>query len=237
MPHPARAGQAKTKEAMKIKAIITGSTGMVGEGVLHVALADDRVEKVLVINRRPCGVEHEKLTEILHSDFHDFSAIEPQLSGYNACYFCLGVSSVGMDEKKYYHLTYELTHHVAQTLARLNPEMVFCYISGAGADGSEQGRIMWARVKGKTENSLARLPFRAVYNFRPGLIYPMPGMKNTLRPYKILGFLFPLFRLLTPGRVVRLEDIGNAMLNATSAGYRKQVLECPDIAALAAVKG
>ena len=219
---------------MKIKAIITGSTGMVGEGVLHVALADPRVEKVLVINRRSCGVQHEKLKELLHKDFHDLSAIESQLSGYNACYFCLGVSSVGMKEEQYRHLTYDLTLHVAQTLARLNPDMTFCYISGAGTDSSEQGRSMWARVKGKTENDLQKLPFKAVYNFRPGYIQPMQGMKNTLKAYKVLGFLYPLFRLIFPKYVVRLEEIGRAMLNATLEGYTKPVLECPDIVELAA---
>ncbi|MCB0554351.1 MAG: NAD-dependent epimerase/dehydratase family protein [Phaeodactylibacter sp.] len=219
---------------MKIKAIITGATGMVGEGVLHVALADPRVEKVLVINRRSCGVQHEKLKELLHKDFHDLSAIESQLSGYNACYFCLGVSSVGMKEEQYRHLTYDLTLHVAQTLARLNPDMTFCYISGAGTDSSEQGRSMWARVKGKTENDLQKLPFKAVYNFRPGYIQPMQGMKNTLKAYKVLGFLYPLFRLIFPKYVVRLEEIGRAMLNATLEGYTKPVLECPDIVELAA---
>ena len=219
---------------MKIKAIITGATGMVGEGVLHVALADPRVEKVLVINRRSCGVQHEKLKELLHKDFHDLSSIESQLSGYNACYFCLGVSSVGMKEEQYRHLTYDLTLHVAQTLARLNPDMTFCYISGAGTDSSEQGRSMWARVKGKTENDLQKLPFKAVYNFRPGYIQPMQGMKNTLKAYKVLGFLYPLFRLIFPKYVVRLEEIGRAMLNATSEGYTKPVLECPDIVELAA---
>ncbi|HQU59868.1 MAG TPA: NAD-dependent epimerase/dehydratase family protein [Saprospiraceae bacterium] len=219
---------------MKIKAIITGATGMVGEGVLHVALADPRVEKVLVINRRSCGVQHEKLKELLHKDFHDLSSIESQLSGYNACYFCLGVSSVGMKEEQYRHLTYDLTLHVAQTLARLNPDMTFCYISGAGTDSSEQGRSMWARVKGKTENDLQKLPFKAVYNFRPGYIQPMQGMKNTLKAYKVLGFLYPLFRLIFPKYVVRLEEIGRAMLNATLEGYTKPVLECPDIVELAA---
>lgn len=219
---------------MKIKAIITGATGMVGEGVLHVALADPRVEKVLVINRRPCGVQHEKLTEILHKNFHDFSAIEGQLLGYNACYFCLGVSSMGMKEEQYRHLTYDLAMHVANTLVRLNPDMTFCYISGAGTDGTAQGRSMWAKVKGKTENDLARLPFKAVYNFRPGYIQPMVGMKNTYKILRYISWMFPGFKMLFPSYVVRLEQIGQAMLNATEKGYSKQVLECRDIVVLAA---
>jgi hypothetical protein len=218
---------------MKIKAIITGTTGMVGEGVLHIALADPRVEKVLVVNRHSCGVQHEKLTEILHKDFHDFSAIESQLSGNNACYFCLGVSSVGMKEEQYRHLTYDLTLHVAKTLVRLNPDMTFCYISGTGTDGTEQGRSMWARVKGKTENDLAKLPFKAFFNFRPGAIQPMEGMKNTYKSLRYLGWIFPIFRWVAPSYMVRLEEIGQAMLNATEKGYSKQVLECKDIAKLA----
>ncbi len=218
---------------MSIKTIITGTTGMVGEGVLYVALADPRVEKVLVINRRPCGVQHEKLTEIIHKDFHDFSAIESQLSGYNACYFCLGVSSVGMKEKQYRNLTYDLTMHVANTLVKLNPDMTFCYISGAGTDSTEQGRSMWARVKGKTENDLAKLPFKAVYNFRPGYIQPMPGMKNTYRILRYISWLYPFFKTVFPKYVIRLEEVGQAMLNATEKGYDKTVLECQDIRKLA----
>ena len=214
---------------MKIKTIITGATGMVGEGVLHQCLRHPDVEAVLVINRRPCGVQHEKLTEIIHKDFHDFSTIEGQLSGYNACYFCLGVSSVGMKEEDFRHLTYDLALHVASTLARLNPDMTFCYISGAGTDSSEQGRTMWARVKGKTENDLLKLPFKAAYMFRPGYIQPMPGMENTLGPYKVLGFLYPVFKAIFPKYIVKLEEIGQAMINVTKRGYAKPVLECEDI--------
>jgi uncharacterized protein YbjT (DUF2867 family) len=219
---------------MTIKTIVTGSTGMVGEGVLHMALADPRVEKVLVINRRPCGVQHEKLTEIIHKDFHDFSAVESQLSGYNACYFCLGVSSAGMKEEQYRHLTYDLTMHAARTLVKRNPDMTFCYVSGAGTDGSEKGRMMWARVKGKTENDLTKLPFKAVYNFRPGYIQPMPGMKNTYRILRYISWLYPFFKTVFPKYVVQLEEVGRAMLNATEKGYDKTVLECPDIRKLAA---
>ena len=220
---------------MKIKAIITGATGMVGEGVLHQCLRHPDVEAVLAINRRPCEVQHEKLTEIIHKDFHDLSAIEGQLSGYNACYFCLGVSSVGMKEADYYHLTYNLTMQMGETLARLNPDLTFCYVSGAGTDSSEQGRSMWARVKGKTENDLQKLSFKAAYMFRPGFIHPMPGMKNTLTGYKVLGFLYPVFNALLPKFVVRLEEIGRAMINVTEQGYPEPVLECVDIRKAAAL--
>ena len=160
---------------------------MVGEGVLNECLEHNNVEQVLVINRRPCGITHPKLKEIIHADFYDLSPLEKQLVNYNACFFCLGVSSVGMKEKEFYRLTYTLTMHVAQTLPKLNPGMTFCYISGAGTDSTEKGRVMWARVKGKTENDLMKLPFRRVYNFRPVVLQPTKGSKNTLPYYKYFG--------------------------------------------------
>jgi uncharacterized protein YbjT (DUF2867 family) len=162
----------------KIRAIITGASGMVGEGVLHECLLDPQVEAVLVIGRKPCGTVHPKLKEIIHADFFDISPIANQLSGYNACYFCLGVSSVGMKEPEYYRLTYTLTLNVAQTLSKCNPDMTFCYVSGASTDSTEKGRSMWARVKGKTENDLMKLPFKQVFAFRPGYMHPTPGLKN-----------------------------------------------------------
>src|SRR5437879_21661 len=171
----------------KIRAIVTGATGMVGEGVLHECLLHPQVESVLVINRKPCGVVHPKLKEIIHSDFFELSVIEDQLPGYNACYFCLGVSSVGMKEPEYYKLTYTLTLNVAQTLSRLNPDMTFCYVSGASTDSTEKGRSMWARVKGKTENGLMKLPFKQVFNFRPGFMKATEGQKNVLPLYKYIG--------------------------------------------------
>ncbi|HEY0744156.1 MAG TPA: NAD-dependent epimerase/dehydratase family protein [Chryseosolibacter sp.] len=218
---------------MKIRAIITGVTGMVGEGVLHEALANPRVERVLVIARRPCGVTHSKLKEIVHSNFHDLSSIESQLSSYNACFFCLGVSSVGMKEPEYKKMTYDLTMHVATTLARLNPDMTFCYISGAGTDSSEQGKLMWARVKGKTENDLMKLPFKKAYMFRPGMIKAMKGGKYTLKLYSYFGWIVELMRVVAPGTVVTLNEIGKSMINATISGYSKPVLEIKDIKALA----
>src|ERR1700730_17488869 len=183
---------------MGIRAIITGATGMVGEGVLHECLQHPQVEQVLVINRRPTGVIHPKLKEILLPDFSGLPAIEDQLKNYNACFFCLGVSSVGMKEEKYYALTYSLTMSFAKTLSRLNPDLTFCYISGAGTDSTEIGRSMWARVKGKTENDLMKLPFKNVYAFRPGYIQPTPGLKNTNKWYTLLSWLYPVWRSLFP---------------------------------------
>ena len=216
----------------KIKTIITGVTGMVGEGVLHECLQHPQVEAVLVINRKPCGVVHPKLKEIIHTDFFDLSAIESQLSGYNACYFCLGVSSIGMKEPEYYKLTYTLTLNLAQTLSKLNPEITFCYVSGGGTDSTEKGRSMWARVKGKTENDLMKLPFKQVFAFRPGYMHPTKGLKNTLSSYKYMSWMYPFYRAVFPRFVSTLAELGLAMINVTLYGYEKQVLEVKDIVAV-----
>ncbi|MDP3149127.1 MAG: epimerase [Ignavibacteria bacterium] len=218
---------------MKIRVIIFGASGMVGEGVLLKALEHEKVESVLVIGRRPCRVMHPKLTEILHNDFFNFTSIEEKLKGYDACFFCLGVSSVGMSEADYAKITYDLTMHTATILAKLNPSMTFCYVSGTGTDSSEKGRIMWARVKGKTENDLAKLPFKSVYSFRPGLLKPVDGQKNVKRIFKIVAAPYPLWKMLFPGSVSTLEDVGLAMINATMNGYSKNILENKDIAELA----
>ncbi|HWB63948.1 MAG TPA: NAD-dependent epimerase/dehydratase family protein [Chitinophagales bacterium] len=214
---------------MSIRAIVTGSTGMVGEGVLYECLKNPTVEAVLVINRKPCGVNHPKLKEIIHSNFFDFSAIESQLSGYNACYFCLGVSSVGVSKEDYERFTYQLTMHVATTLAKLNPDMTFCYVSGSRTDSTEKGSIRWARVKGKTENSLMKLPFKQAFMFRPGYIHPAPGMKNTQKGYKYITWMYPLLKAISTNYACKLEDIGRAMIRVTLSGYEKQILEVPDI--------
>jgi hypothetical protein len=218
---------------MRIKAIITGATGMVGEGVLHECLLHESVEQVLVINRRPCGVSHPKLKEIIHTNFYELSAIRDQLQPYNACYFCLGVSSIGMKEEQYHHVTYDLTMHVASTLATLNPDMTFCYVSGAGTDSSEHGRIMWARVKGQTENDLLKLPFKQTYMFRPGFMKPTKGLKNTLTLYKVLPFMYPIWKTFFPNQTSTLKEVGLAMINCVTKGYHKQILEVPDIIKLA----
>jgi hypothetical protein len=217
----------------KIKAIITGVTGMVGEGVLHECLLHPQVESVLVINRKPCGIVHPKLKEIIHQDFFDFSAIENQLSGYNACFFCLGVSSIGMKEDAYHKLTYTLTLHVAETLSRLNHNMTFCYVSGASTDSSEKGKSMWARVKGKTENDLMKLPFKQVFNFRPGFIKPTKGLKNTHKFYNYIGWLYPIGRALFPNGFCTLQEIGLAMIHSVSLDNERKILEGKDIIELA----
>ena len=206
---------------------------MVGEGVLFKALSHEDVESVLVIGRRSCMVTHPKLKEIIHHDFFNYSSIEEQLKGYHACFFCLGVSSVGMNERDYSRITYDLTMQAARTLSGFNPDMTFCYISGTGTDSSEKGRLMWARVKGKTENHLTRLPFKAVYLFRPGLMKPTKGQKNVKPLFKVLGLLYPLWKVLSPKNVCTLEEVGLAMIQASQTGYTKQILENKDIAQLA----
>lgn len=215
---------------MKIKAILTGATGMVGEGVLHECLLHEDVEEVLVVGRRTCGIDHPKLQELIVPDFFDLSSIENKLTGYNACFFCLGVSSVGMKEPEYRKLTYELTLNFANTLVARNPGMVFCYISGKSTN--ENGKMMWARVKGKTETDLLKLNFKKAYNFRPGVMTPTKGLKNTLSFYKYAGWLIPLIKLISPGSVSSLKEVALAMINAVDIGYEKQILEVKDIVAL-----
>ena len=217
---------------MKIRAIITGATGMVGEGVLMESLLHPDVEKVLVINRKPCGVTHPKLTEILHTNFLDLSPVADRLKGYNACFFCLGVSSVGIKEEEYYSLTYTLTLHMAEILARQNPDMTFCYISGAGTDSTEKGRMRWARVKGKTENDLIKLSFKKAFALRPGFMLPEKGAKNIHGYYAIFRILYPALRALFPGFVSTLKEVGIAMINSVTYGYEKPVLEVKDIVEL-----
>ncbi|HEV7783585.1 MAG TPA: NAD-dependent epimerase/dehydratase family protein [Chitinophagaceae bacterium] len=212
--------------------ILTGATGMVGEGVLHECLQHGGVEEVLVINRKPCGIRHPKLKEIIHPDFYDLTPIENQLTGYNACFFCAGVSSVGKREPEFYRLTHTMTMAVARTLVKHNPQMIFCYISGRGTDSTEHGKTMWARVKGLTENDLMKLPFKHVYNFRPGILSPTKGLKNTLGFYKYMGWLVAVIRTVSPRSVCSLEQLGKAMLNSLTKGYEKQILEVKDIHAL-----
>lgn len=202
---------------------------MVGEGVLHECLLHRDVEKVLVINRKPCGVIHSKLTEIIHKDFYDLSQVSGQLIGYNACFFCLGVTSVGKKEPEYYALTYTLTMHMAEILAKQNPDMTICYVSGAGTDSSEKGKMMWARVKGKTENDLMKLPFKAAFAFRPGFLQPTKGLIRTQKAYVVLKPLIPLLRVLFPKFIGSLKELGLAMINCVLMGYDKKVLEVEDI--------
>jgi len=216
-----------------MRVIVTGATGMVGEGVLHECLQHPDVEQVLVINRKPCGVSHAKLKEIIHLNFQNLNPIESQLVNYDACFFCLGVSSVGMKEPQYHRLTYDLTVHVAETLSKLNQGMTFCYVSGSGTDSSEKGKRMWARVKGKTENRLMQLPFKKAYMFRPGFMKPTEGMKNTLKGYGFFSWMYPALRSLFPNFVCTLKEVGIAMINTVRKGYSKPILEVADIVALA----
>jgi hypothetical protein len=221
---------------MKIRAIITGATGMVGEGVLHECLQNKNIENVLVIGRKSCGYNHPKLKEIIHADFFDISSISEHLKGYNASYFCLGVSSVGRKEPDYNKFTYTLTMNFATVLSNLNPDMTFCYISGAGTDSSENGRVMWARVKGRTENDLMKLPFKNVFNFRPAFIRTSLPVKPTMtyyKTYKYASWIFPVLKLIAPSYVTSLKDLALAMINSSMSGYTKNILEVKDINFLA----
>lgn len=217
----------------KIRAIITGTTGMVGEGVLYECLHNPKVEAILVINRKHCGYTHPKLKEIIRKDFFNFSTIESELTGYNACYFCLGITSVGTPKDVYYKMTYTLTMHVAETLSRLNKEMTFCYVSGAGTNSSEKGGINWAIVKGKTENDLMKLPFKQVYNFRPGIIKPTEGLKQTHGFYKIFGWLFPIMSIINKNSFVTLQELSLAMINTSNYQNERRIVEVKDIKTLA----
>lgn len=206
---------------------------MVGQGVLRECLIDPDVESVMSVGRGATGHYHPKLLELLHSDFLDFSAIENQLQGFDACFFCLGVSSAGMNEENYERVTYGFTIAAARALVKLNPKMTFIYVSGAGTDSTERGSSMWARVKGKTENELLRLPFRAAYMFRPGLIVPLHGIRSKTRVYRVfymlLGPLLPWLQGRFPKYVTSTEQIGRAMLKVAKHGWPKPVLETSDI--------
>ena len=216
-----------------MKIILFGATGMVGQGVLRECLLDREVESVLAIGRAPTGQQHEKLREIIHKDFTDFSAIEGSLAGYDACFFCLGVSAAGMTEQNYRHVTYDFALAAAQALAKLNPGMTFLYISGAGTDGSERSRMMWARVKGQTENALLRLPFKAAYMLRPAYIQPLHGIRSKTRVYRalyaVMAPLYPLWKALLPKYVTTTEQVGRAMIKIAKMGAPKRVLENQDI--------
>jgi uncharacterized protein YbjT (DUF2867 family) len=218
-----------------VNVLIFGATGMVGQGVMRECLAAPDVEKVLTAGRTPTGQQHLKLQELVHAEMWDYANVEAELSDFDACFFCIGVTSSGMSEQKYTHLTYDMTLAVASTLSRLNPQMVFLYVSGAGADSSETSRVMWQRVRGKTENALLKLPFRGVYIFRPGMIQPV-GVKSKTTSYRwfysLTKPLLPLLRSLLPDQILSTPQVGQAMLAAVRHGAPKRVLESPDINAL-----
>lgn len=202
---------------------------MVGEGVLHVCLNDDRVENILVINRKPCYYVHPKLKEIIQPDFFDLSSIENELKGYDTCFFCLGITSLKATEAQYSRITYNLTLYFANLLCKLNPAMTFIYVSGAGTTGNEKARLIWVRVKSKTENALAALPFGKEFNFRPAIMNPFKGARNTQPVYKYFGWLFPFGRALRPGSFLTLEEVGRAMINACYLKENRKNFEGKDI--------
>jgi uncharacterized protein YbjT (DUF2867 family) len=219
-----------------MKVILFGATGMVGQGVLRECLLDAGVESVLAVGRSPTGQRHAKLREILRDDFLDYSAIESELAGYDACFFCLGVSSVGMSEERYRHLTYDITMAAAKTLAKLNREMVFVYVTGRGTDSTERGPLMWARVKGKTENDLLKLPFKAAYMFRPAAIQPLHGIRSKTAWYQaayvVAAPVLTLLNRIAPQYVTTTEQVGRAMIKVARDGYPRPVLESEDINAV-----
>lgn len=214
---------------MAIKLIITGATGMVGEGVVLECLQNDLVSEVLMVNRKHFKLNHPKLKELIVPDFLQLKNFSESLTGYDACFFCAGISSVGMKEDKYTHITYHTTLSFAKVLADINPAMVFTYVSGSHTDSSEKGRIMWARVKGKTENDLAKLPFKGQYNFRPGVMLPFAGQQNWKPAYK---FIARIIKVFSPKSVLTIKEVAQAMTNAVLKGYPKNVLEVLDIRAL-----
>jgi uncharacterized protein YbjT (DUF2867 family) len=220
-----------------MRILLFGATGMVGQGVLRACLLAPDVELVQTVGRSATGLHEAKQREVVHSDLLHYESIEDLLKGFDACFFTLGVSSAGMKEPEYTRITYDLTMAAATTLARLNPQMVFVYVSGAGTDSTEKGRSMWARVKGRTENDLLKLPFRAAYMFRPGFIEPVHGARSKTALYRAIYAmtkpLMPVLRVLMPNAILTTDQVGQAMLNAARRGAPKQVLEVSDLRALA----
>ena len=216
--------------------LILGATGMVGQGVLRECLLDGGVTRVVTLGRTPVGQSHPKLRDVVQRDLLHLAPIEDQLRDLDACFYCLGASAAGLSEAEYTRINYELTLAVAETLVRLDPGMTFVYVSGTGTDSTERGRTMWARVKGRTENALLRLPFKAAYMLRPGLIIPMHGVQSKTRLYRIfyraLGPLLPTLKKLFPRSVITTEQVGRVMLRLARSGYSKQVLEMADLASL-----
>ncbi|MGA3129930.1 MAG: NAD-dependent epimerase/dehydratase family protein [Terracidiphilus sp.] len=216
--------------------LLFGATGMIGQGVLRECLLDPDVASVVSIGRSATGVSHPRLRETVHADLTNYALIESQLTGFDACFFCLGISSVGLTEEQYTRITFDITLRAAETLVHLNPGLSFVYISGAGTDGSERGRTMWARVKGRTENALLRSPFKAAFMFRPGVIVPRFGARSRTTSYRVLYTLsrplLPLLRRVFPNHVLTTDEIGQAMLLVARHGAPKPVLETADIRAL-----
>ncbi len=213
-----------------IKIIITGATGMVGEGVLFECLQNEKVSEVLIINRKHYELTHSKLKELIVPDFFQLSTFAENIKSYDACFFCAGISSVGMKEDKYTTITYDTTLAFAKALLQVNNNISFIYVSGSHTDSSEKGRVMWARVKGRTENDLAKLRFKSEYNFRPGGMLPFEGQKNWKAAYK---WIVKIIKAISPKTVITMEELGKAMINCATIGYPKNILEIPDIKQLA----
>jgi uncharacterized protein YbjT (DUF2867 family) len=214
---------------MELKVIITGATGMVGEGVLLECMNHPDIKQILMVNRRHFDTKHSKLRECIVPDFLNLNDYNQQLSGYDACFYCAGISSLGMSEEEYNHITYDITTYFANRLQQLNPAMIFIYVSGSQTDSSEKGKMMWARVKGKTENALLKIPFSRVYNFRPGFMKPTTGQKNIKSYYTFIGWLYPILHRLFPNHVSTLQEVAIAMINCVQKGYSRQILEVKDI--------
>jgi uncharacterized protein YbjT (DUF2867 family) len=222
-----------------MKVLLFGATGMVGKGVLLECLEDHRITSVLAISRSPCGVTHPKLEEALHADFFDYASIQRRFVDREACFFCLGVSSIGMDEAMYRHLTFDLAVAAAQSIADVNADLTFCYVSGTGTDSTERGRVMWARIKGRTENALLALPFKRAYMFRPGYIQPLKGVRSKTgwyqAAYTVVGPIFGVMHGMFPKYVTTTVAMGRAMIHVAWYGEEKRVLETADINRIAAL--
>ena len=219
---------------MDTKVILTGATGLVGEGVLLECLRNPAIKEILMVNRRPYeGAKHEKLKECIVPDFFELDSVSEQLKGYDACFYCAGISSRGLSEVEYSLITYDTTLAFAHKVLELNREIRFVFVSGSHTDSSEQGPVMWARVKGKTENALMKLPFKEEYNFRPGFMKPTEGQKNVKGYYKVISWMYPFLSALFPSQTSTLHEVGQAMINSVTKGYPKQTLEIKDIKLLA----
>lgn len=212
-----------------MKIILTGATGLVGEGVLLTILNDSRVEAIMSLSRKPCGITHPKLKELLVADFLQIHEYKSELTGYDALFYCAGITSLGMTEEAYTIVTYDTPMAVAKVLLDLNPNMVINHISGGHTDSTEKGKVMWARVKGKIENALAAMPFKAVYNLRPGFMKPVEGQQNVRSYYKAIRFAYPFLKFCFPSYGCELKELGTAMINTTEKGFDKKVLEVNDI--------
>lgn len=217
-----------------MKIIITGTTGMIGEGVLMACLNHPEITEILSVSRRPCGKTHPKLKEYLVSDFLTLSPEDEKLSGYDACFFCAGVSAVGKTEEEYQKITYDTTLHFANVL-QPNPGLTFIYVSGAGTDSTEKGNMMWARVKGKTENDLMKLPFKNVFGYRIGMIKALPGQVHVLKFYRYLAWLFPVFKTFFPNVYNTIEQVAASMIYVSKNGYHKNIIHVRDIHELSAL--